>query len=89
MFLSRRTNGIYYIQYSDSNGRRCKISTETSSKKRAREILRRYKVKEEEEIKDVRLLEYEEEYINYIIPLLRPNSVKSVRLAFKEFLHTQ
>ena len=84
MFLSRRLNGIYYIHYSDTNGKRCKVSTECSNKKDATQLLKSYKVKEVVTSKTT-LLDFQEEYLNYITPLLRPNSVLSVRLAFKEF----
>jgi len=38
MFLSKRSNGVYYLWFNDESGKRCKISAKTHSKPEAQKF---------------------------------------------------
>jgi integrase len=69
MFLSKRSNGIYYIFYDGSNGKRTCISTRTTIKEDAIKFLNSLseKLKEKEAIKKARIsiLSFSLEFLKY------------------------
>jgi len=50
MFLSKRSNGVYYLWYYDEGGKKRKLSTKTHSKPEAqskKRQMRKYKIKDD------------------------------------------
>src|SRR5208283_728532 len=69
MFLSKYTNGIFYLYYKDSKGLRCKVSTRTKNKSEALEFLRNHKLPQDA-TKNLRsvitLKQFKEEYLAFV-----------------------
>jgi integrase len=69
MFISKYTNGIFYLYFRDSNGTRCKISTRTKNKSEALEFLRNQKLPQDA-TKNIRsvvtLKQFKDEYLAYV-----------------------
>ena len=69
MFLSKRPNGIYYIYYEGSNGKRTRKTTKCTLKKNALEYLSKFseklKAEKEREFIPISLKEFSFEYLKY------------------------
>jgi integrase len=69
MFLSKRSNGIYYIYYQGSNGKRTSISTKTAFKKDALKFLSGFSKilegKQSAEINSISLKSFSWEFLKY------------------------
>ncbi len=65
MFLSRRSNGLYYLWYEDEFRRRHKVSTGTTLKSEANEFLRTFRRDTAVKPKPKRLSEFTREFLAY------------------------
>jgi integrase len=86
MFLSRRSNGIYYLWYLDERGVYRKVSTRTCLRSEAAKFLRSFN--EEERVQQPAspmLSQFAEEYLGYSASLHRPATSSTVKYCFIEF----
>jgi integrase len=68
MFLSKRSNGVYYLWYEDENGSKRKVSTRHKRKSDALKFVNEFKNREREKrirIKNVSLSKFKDEYLEY------------------------
>lgn len=65
MFLSRRSNGLYYLWFEDEFGKRRKVSTRTTLKSEANEFLRTFRRESAVKAKPKRLSEFTKEFLAY------------------------
>lgn len=68
MFLSKRSNGFYYLYYEDENGTKRKVSTRSRRKSDALKFVNEFKNREREKrkrIKNVSLSKFKDEYLEY------------------------
>ena len=86
MFLSKRSNGIYYLWFRDGRGTYQKVSTRSRSKTEASQFLRSF---EEEaharESPDRLLSEFRQEYLDYSESVHRPTTTNTVKYSISEF----
>lgn len=87
MFLSKRSNGIYYVVY-EKDGKRYHRSTRFKRKSEANiflqnfnEILLKNKTAKQKKLLD----DFIEEYLHYSTTIHRPNSTESCKSALREF----
>jgi site-specific recombinase XerD len=89
MFLSKRSNGIYYLRFDDELGRRHKVSTRCTLKTDALNFLQDFKQSEHE--RNVRLLrvslhQFTEDYLTYSKSVHTVKSRESASTSLREFL---
>ena len=65
MFLSRRSNGLYYLWFEDEFGKRRKVSTRTTLKSEANKFLRTFRRDTAVTAKPKRLSEFIKEFLAY------------------------
>jgi integrase len=86
MYLSKR-NQVYYLWYIDHRGKKCKVSTGSSSKREAYEFLRTFREeKKEEPNKRLSLMQLEQEIMNYVNGTYAPGTAKLYQSAWNIFL---
>ena len=91
MFLSKRSNGFYYIYYENERGRKTCISTKTKFKNEALKFLSNFK----EEIKNrlaskvipIELKKFELEYLSYSETIHSINTTATIQSSFNNFLN--
>ena len=89
MYLSKRSNGIYYLWYHDENGRKQKTSTRCRSKAEALRFFREFKqdeLKRKVAITRKSLKVFFEEYKIYSSSIHTVKTRKSIENAFNEFI---
>lgn len=90
MFLSKKSNGIYYIIYEKLNGKRSSLSTKTSYKKIAEEKLLEFQLKHSriqfEKIYPVTLQEFRLIFLRYSETVHTNKTQKVYKTVFKSFL---
>lgn len=90
MFLSKRSNGRYYIFYDNSNGKRTCISTRTTKKSEALKFLSNFEkeLKERESKKTIpiTLTQFKNQYLRYSATVHSINHTKSIRTSFNELI---
>ncbi|WKZ68103.1 MAG: site-specific integrase [Melioribacteraceae bacterium] len=88
MYLSKRSNGFYYVYYDKPDGKRTCISTKTKFKSEATKFLSKF----EKELKQrsieknipISLNELSEQFLEYSSTIHSPNHTKSIRTTFNE-----
>lgn len=89
MFLSKRSNGYYYIYFDNNLGKRNKVSTNTKFKKEAYEFLTRfskeYHSKYVSGIENINLETFTKEYYKFSTSIHRPKTTKEIKSILKEF----
>ncbi|MDI6766027.1 MAG: tyrosine-type recombinase/integrase [Bacteroidota bacterium] len=89
MFLSKRSNGIYYLWYIDEGGKKQKISTGCKLKSNALKFLRDFKENEMKRRTFLKLKTLNEFYIDYQEYSKSVHTIKtqkSIENAFREFI---
>jgi len=87
MFLSRRKNGYYFIQYLDPFTNQVKRkSTGTQSKNEALRCLRKFNPEVPNRIKPFRISRFRDEYLEYVANNRSPKYIKSIELSFRQLL---
>lgn len=86
MYPSRRNN-IFYLWYIDERGKKCKVSTGSSSKRLAYEFLRTFEQdKKESARKSISLTQLEQEVMTCVDGSYAPGTAKLYRAAWRNFL---
>ena len=89
MFLSKRSNGIYYIWFVDEIGRKQKVSTHRRLKSEALKFLQKFRESEREhKIRLQRTLfsQFAEDFLSYSKSVHTPKTQKAFQVAFREFV---
>ena len=90
MFLSKLSNGVYHIYYTNSNGKKTKISTRTKLKGEANKFLADFhneiKQKQENRLSPISLKKFSFEFLKYSEAIHSINHTKSIRTSFNEFI---
>jgi site-specific recombinase XerD len=89
MFLSKRSNGVYYLWFWDESGKRSKVSTKTHSKPEAQRFLSEFiqKGKEQKSRQSTILLsQFQAEFLTYSTSNHSPKTTRSYKTAFREFI---
>jgi site-specific recombinase XerD len=89
MFLSKRSNGIYYLWIDDELGRRHKVSTRCTLKTDALKFLQDFKQSEHErkvKLQRVSLHQFTEDYLTYSRGAHTAKSRESASTSLREFL---
>ena len=87
MFLSRRSNGYYYLWY-DKKGKRMKISCKTKKKSEALLFLSHFKKELEERepiIKEIKLIDFQIEFIEYSFKNHKEKTTQGFKNTFNFF----
>jgi site-specific recombinase XerD len=89
MFLSKKSKGVYYLYYNQSNGKRTSVSTNSKLKSEAVKFLREFKVNLDEEIrrgiKPITLKNYIHEFLKYSEGIHSWNTTKTFKTTFNAF----
>jgi hypothetical protein len=85
MYLSRRSNGVYYLWYEDDFGCKHKVSTRTTLKSEAIQFLREFKVSHVRTNKSKRLNEFVTEFLAFAETTYSPKTVDIYRRVFGIF----
>jgi len=89
MYLSKRSNGYYYVYYNQSNGKRTCRSTKQKKKTDAVKFLSEFeknlKAKAAAQVQ-VPLIDFAEEFLSYSLTIHSINHTKSIRTTFNEFI---
>lgn len=89
VFLSKRSNGIYYLWFDADGGRRQRLSTGCKLKSDALEFLRDFKANEARkrvEIHRETLTAFFSEYLSHSRGIHTPKTQQSISTAFREFI---
>ena len=89
MYLTKRSNGFYYLWFKNERGKRQKISTRCTYKADAIKFFQSFKREEYERIHNLRrklLVEFTEEYLNFVEANLTKGTVRSYRATLKNLL---
>lgn len=88
MFIGKRKNGTYYIQYLDpitKKYRRKLIGTK--SKKEAMAFFKKFNPVQEQPISQIKLSEFRDEYIRYASANKTQKYSKAIKLSFRQLLN--
>jgi site-specific recombinase XerD len=88
MFLSKRSNGVYYLWYYDESGRKCKVSTKSRSKPEAQRFLTEFIQKGKEQksrLSTILLSQFQSEFLSYSASTHSPKTQRAFQTAFREF----
>lgn len=89
MFLSKRSNGYYYLWFIDENGHKQKTSTKCKLKSDALKFLQRFKQGEKEckaKLKRASLSQFFEEFLAYSQSVHAVNTQELFKYTFREFV---
>ena len=90
MFLTKRSNGIWYVVYHQLNGKRTCISTKTKLKGEAKKFLSEFSKtnvqKESVGVIPIDLQSFRTEYLKYSETIHRPKTTKLVKTILTEFM---
>ena len=88
MYLIRRKNGTYYIQFFDLQTKQIRrISTKTKFKREALTILKQFNPSQDVLIKQIRLSVFCKEYLNYVTSNRTHKYSKSINLSFRQLMN--
>ncbi len=88
MFLSKRSNGIYYLWY-ECGGERKKVSTKATHKSQAIAFLKSFSIeqtKQRQLVKEIPLSEFMAQYLEHSKTVHRPNTTLTARSTLNEFV---
>jgi len=88
MFLSKRSNGVYYLWYYDEGGKIRKVSSKTHSKPEAQKFLKDFIQNGKEKksrIRTIPLGQFQEEFLAYSATNHSPKTTRAFLTAFREF----
>jgi integrase len=87
MYLSRRSNGIYYIWFVDSHGRKQKVSTHSRLKSDALKLFRSFKETERRtKPSTIFVSQFKTQYLKYSASTHRPNTQKVFESSLNELI---
>ena len=87
MYLSKR-NHVFYLWYIDERGKKCKVSTGSSSKRLAYEFLRTFQQDKKESVrKSISLTQLKQEVMAYVEGSYAPGTAKLYGAAWRNFLN--
>ncbi len=91
MFLSKESNGYWYVYYETPEGKRHKVSTHTKLKTEALKFFRQFQPPSEQEPaptqQTITLGEFKKQFLEYARTRYRPNTVRGTfQMAFNEFI---
>ncbi len=89
MFLSKRSNGVYYLWFKNEDGKKQKLSTGVSIKSEALKFLLHYKGeihKDQKAHKSKSLNQFYAEYLKYSESIHTPKTQHSIKNSFREFI---
>jgi integrase len=89
MFLSKRSNGYYYLWFIDENGHKQKTSTKCKLKSDALKFLQQFKEGEKErkaKLKRASLSQFVEEFLGYSQSVHAVNTQELFKYTFREFV---
>ena len=90
MYLIRRKNGTYYINFFDqTTNQNRRISTGTKSKREAQTFLKNFNPSFETQKKLINLSKFLDEYIGYTGQNKTLKYVKSIKLSFRHLINIQ
>jgi len=88
MFLSKRSNGYWYVFYNSLKGRKTCISTKTRIKREAFGFLSTFeselKQRKANQVIPIGLKEFSFQYLKYSESIHRPKTTKSLKTIFKQ-----
>jgi len=88
MFLSKRSNGVYYLWYTDESGKKCKGSTKTCSKSEVQRFLRNFirnGKQQKSRLSAIPLSLFQAEFLTYSASTHSPKTRRAFLTAFREF----
>ena len=89
MFLSKRSNGFWYVFYDNTNGKRTCISTKTKYKRDAIKFLSNFQTELESRAKSkvipVLMKDYSFQFLKYSESVHSPKTTKAFQTTFKYF----
>ncbi len=89
MYLGRRSNGIYFVDYFDSEeNRKRRISTGKRNKREANLFLSRFKENQQKNKKVTykSLVDFRDEYVKFVAEAYSKNYLISIKLSFRQFI---
>ncbi|MEN8193294.1 MAG: site-specific integrase [Bacteroidota bacterium] len=90
MFLSKASNGNYYVYYTKSDGKRTRISTKTKKKSEAikfvSEFEKNIKIRQLTETIPISLKKFSWEFLKYSESNHSPNTTYAIKIIFKQFI---
>jgi site-specific recombinase XerD len=87
MYLIRRKNGTYYVQFIDPNTNlKRRISTGTKSKAEALKFFKNFDSGLTKEKDDLKISRFRDEYLEFVANNRSPKYVKSIGLSFRQLL---
>jgi len=87
MFIGKRKNGYFYIQYFDPSTNQLKRkSTNTKSKSEALKFLRNFDSSLSNEKIHLKISRFRDEYLEYVTNNRSPKYIKSIKLSFRQLL---
>ena len=91
MYLSKRSNGIYYVFYPQSNGKLTCISTKERIKSEALKFLsnfqREVKARKESKAFPIPMRQFFNEFLKYSESVHSPKHTESLKATFSKFIH--
>ena len=88
MYLAKRKNGIYYIQYfNEEENRARRISTGKRKKNEALKFLSEFKSKlNAKKVRYILIEEFKDEYVSFIGDTHSESYLRSIKLSFNQFI---
>lgn len=87
MFLAKRKNGYFFIEYKDpSTNQPKRISTKTKYKSEALNFLRNFDLSLSNEKVHLKISRFRDEYPQYVSNSRSPKYIKSIKLSFRQLL---
>jgi len=88
MFLSKRSNGVYYLWFIDESGKKRKVSTGCYLKSEALKFLQEFNQSQETrkvQFKNIPLSQFKQGFLQYSQTVHRSNTQRLFRIALTEF----
>lgn len=86
MFFSKSPAGIWHLYYTNTAGKRTKVSTKTKLKSQALSFLKSFRLDEQSKPKNISLAEFEMEFLNYGTKNFTSSNIELYQRAFKNFI---
>jgi integrase len=86
MFLSKASNGYFYLYFKDETGKRKKVSTRCKRKGDALRFLQTFRTQRIPKPKETRLSDFMKDFLAYASSTFAPRTLSIYRQAFKRFL---
>lgn len=84
MFLSKRSNGIYYLYYEKPDGKRTAVSTGAKKKAEANIFLNEFK-KTQSDSSNIKFSQFRIDYLKYSEQIHSPSTTQAIKVIFNEF----